>query len=126
MYKSNLSLPGVGYFKLLLGMTTVEEVNNYCKSFDLSELIIKNGEQGFLVVVDGDVSQFAMTPVENVIDTRSADDSFKGVYLGVCTEGYSVNESNALASKAAGFVIQHRGAIAPAGEFDTFIKAQLA
>jgi len=38
----------------------------------------------------------------------------------------SVNDSIAPASKVAGVVIQHRGAIAPADEFDTFIKAQLA
>ncbi|MBU2869468.1 sugar kinase [Colwellia sp. E2M01] len=126
LQKSDLSLPGVDDFEQLFGMTTVEDVNNYCKTFDLSELIIKNGEQGILVVVDGDVSHFTITPVENVVDTTSAGDSFNGVYLGARAEGYSVNDSITLASKAAGFVIQHRGAIAPADEYDTFIKAQLA
>ena len=126
LQKSDLSLPGVDDFEQLFGMTTVEEVNDYCKPFGLNELIIKNGEQGILVVVDGETSEFAITPVENVVDTTSAGDSFNGVYLGARTEGYSVNDSIALASKAAGFVIQHRGAIAPAAEFDTFIKAQLA
>jgi 2-dehydro-3-deoxygluconokinase len=122
---SDLSLPGIDDFEQLFGMTTVEEVNNYCKPFDINELIIKNGEQGILVVVDGESSNFAITPVENVVDTTSAGDSFNGVYLGARIEGYSVNDSIRLASKAAGFVIQHRGAIAPADEFYTFIKAQL-
>ncbi|MEI6894693.1 MAG: sugar kinase [Colwellia sp.] len=126
LQKSDISLPGVDDFEQLFGMTTVEEVNNYCKSFGVNELIIKNGEQGILVVVNGEKSEFSITPVENVVDTTSAGDSFNGVYLGARTEGYSVNDSITLASKAAGFVIQHRGAIAPADEFDTFIKAQLA
>jgi 2-dehydro-3-deoxygluconokinase len=126
LHKSDLSLPGVDDFEQLFGMTTVEDVYNYCKPFGISELIIKNGEQGILVVVDGNTSDFAITPVENVVDTTSAGDSFNGVYLGARTEGYSVNDSITLASKAAGFVIQHRGAIAPADEFNTFIKAQLA
>ena len=126
LQKSDLSLPGVDDFEQLFGMKTVEEVYNYCKPFGINELIIKNGEQGILVVVDGKTSPFAITPVENVVDTTSAGDSFNGVYLGARTEGFSVNDSITLASKAAGFVIQHRGAIAPASEFDTFIKAQLA
>ena len=126
LQKSDLSLPGVDDFEQLFGMTTVEEVNNYCKPFCINELIIKNGEQGILVVIDGETSDFAITPVDNVVDTTSAGDSFNGVYLGARTQGYSVNDSITLASKAAGFVIQHRGAIAPADEFDTFIKLQLA
>lgn len=124
--KSDVSLPGVDDFEQLFGMTTVEQVYDYCKPFGLSELIIKNGEQGILVAVDGETSHFDITPVENVVDTTSAGDSFNGVFLGARTEGYSVNDSIALASKAAGFVIQHKGAIAPADEFNTFIKAQLA
>ena len=126
LQKSDLSLPGVDDFEQLFGMTTVEEVHDYCKPFDINELIIKNGEQGILVVVDGVTAEFAIIPVENVIDTTSAGDSFNGVYLGARIKGYAVNDAITLASKAAGFVIQHRGAIAPADEFDTFIKAQLA
>lgn len=126
LQKSDLSLPGVDDFEQLFGMTSVEEVHTYCKAFDINELIIKNGEQGILVAVDGETSDFAITPVENVVDTTSAGDSFNGVYLGARVEGYSVNDAITLASQAAGFVIQHRGAIAPAAEFDTFIKAQLA
>ena len=126
LQKSDLSLPGVDDFEQLFDMKSGEEVYDYCKPFGLNELIIKNGEKGILVVVDGETSQFDITPVENVVDTTSAGDSFNGVYLGARTEGYSVNDSITLASKAAGFVIQHKGAIAPADEFNTFIKAQLA
>lgn len=126
LQKSDLSLPGVDDFEQLFGMTTVEDVHTYCKAFDIKELIIKNGEQGILVAVDDETSHFAITPVENVVDTTSAGDSFNGVYLGARVEGYSVNDAITLASQAAGFVIQHRGAIAPADAFDTFIKAQLA
>lgn len=126
LQKSDLSLPGVDDFEQLFGMKSGEEVYNYCKPFGLNELIIKNGEQGILVVVDGETSEFEITPVKNVVDTTSAGDSFNGVYLGARTKGYSVNDSIALASKAAGFVIQHKGAIAPAEEYATFIKAQLA
>ena len=124
--KSDLSLPGVDDFEQLFGMTSVAEVYDYCKPFQVSELVIKNGEQSILVVVDGVSTEFAITPVANVVDTTSAGDSFNGVYLGARIEGYGVNDAITLASKAAGFVIQHRGAITPAEEFSVFIKAQLA
>lgn len=126
LQKSDLSLPGVDDFEQLFGMITVDEVLNYCQPFGINELIIKNGEQGILVAVDGEISTFVVTPIDNVVDTTSAGDSFNGVYLGARTQGYSINDSIILASKAAGFVIQHRGAIAPVDEFNTFITAQIA
>ena len=119
--KSDLSLPGVDDFEQLFGMKTAEEVNNYCQQFALNELIIKNGEQGILVVLNGEITHFAITPVENVVDTTSAGDSFNGVYLGARLEGHSVVDSIALASKAAGFVIQHKGAIVDKKAYQEFM-----
>lgn len=126
LQKSDLSLPGVDDFEQLFGMTSVAEVYTYCQPFHVNELVIKNGEQSILVVVDGVSTEFAITPVANVVDTTSAGDSFNGVYLGARIEGYEISDAIALASKAAGFVIQHRGAITPAQEFSEFINAQLA
>jgi 2-dehydro-3-deoxygluconokinase len=121
--KSDLSLPGVDDFEQLFGMKTAEEVNNYCQQFALNELIIKNGEQGILVVLNGEITHFAITPVENVVDTTSAGDSFNGVYLGARLEGHSVVDSIALASKAAGFVIQHKGAIVDKTAYQQFMAS---
>ena len=121
--KSDLSLPGVDDFEQLFGMKTAEEVNNYCQQFALNELIIKNGEQGILVVLNGDITHFEITPVENVVDTTSAGDSFNGVYLGARLEGHSVVDSIALASKAAGFVIQHKGAIVDKTAYQQFMAS---
>jgi 2-dehydro-3-deoxygluconokinase len=121
--KSDLSLPGVDDFEQLFGMKTAEEVNNYCQQFALNELIIKNGEQGILVVLNGEITHFAITPVENVVDTTSAGDSFNGVYLGARLEGRSVVDSIALASKAAGFVIQHKGAIVDKTAYQQFMAS---
>lgn len=122
LQKCDLSLPGVDDFEQLFGMTTVEEVSNYCKSFDINELIIKNGAETILVVADGKTSKFSITPVENVVDTTSAGDSFNGVYLGARMQGYPINGAIALASKAAGFVIQHKGAIVDKLAYQQFIK----
>ena len=61
--------------------------------------------------------------VENVVDTTSAGDSFNGVYLGARLEGHSVVDSIALASKAAGFVIQHKGAIVDKTAYQQFMAS---
>ncbi|WP_343817090.1 sugar kinase [Colwellia asteriadis] len=121
--KSDLSLPGVDDFEQLFGMTSIEEVSDYCKPFAINELIIKNGAQTILTIVDGDVAEFVITPIENVVDTTSAGDSFNGVYLGARIQGYSVKGAIALASQAAGFVIQHKGAIVDKQAYQAFIGA---
>jgi len=121
LQKSDLSLPGVDDFEQLFGMISAEEVNEYCQQFGVNELVIKNGEQGLLVVANGETSKFAITPVKNVVDTTSAGDSFNGVYLGARIKGFSVSDSIALASKAAGFVIQHKGAIVDKQAYQKFI-----
>tara|TARA_R110000744_G_scaffold22171_4_gene57051 strand:- start:732 stop:1667 length:936 start_codon:yes stop_codon:yes gene_type:complete len=121
LQKSDLSLPGVDDFEQLFGMISAEEVKEYCQQFGVNELVIKNGEQGILVVVNGETSKFAITPVKNVVDTTSAGDSFNGVYLGARIKGVSVSDSIALASKAAGFVIQHKGAIVDKQAYQKFI-----
>ncbi|ARD45185.1 sugar kinase [Colwellia sp. PAMC 21821] len=121
LQKSDLSLPGVDDFEQLFGMISAEEVNEYCQQFGVNELVIKNGEQGILVVANGETLKFAITPVKNVVDTTSAGDSFNGVYLGARIKGFSVSDSIALASKAAGFVIQHKGAIVDKQAYQKFI-----
>lgn len=120
--QSDLSLPGVDDFEQLFGMTTMAEVQRYCESFNIPELIIKNGERCIFSVVGNKVSEFDITPVQHVVDTTSAGDSFNGVYLGARTIGYSVADAIAYASKVAGFVIQHKGAIVDKRAYQSFIE----
>jgi 2-dehydro-3-deoxygluconokinase len=122
---SNIALPGVDDFEQLYNIDTSEGVYEYCKAFNLKELIIKNGEAGIFCYVNGEASQFDIIPVKNVVDTTSAGDSFNGVYLGARAKNMSVSDAISLASKAAGFVIQHHGAIVEQCAFQTFIQEQL-
>jgi 2-dehydro-3-deoxygluconokinase len=46
------------------------------------------------------------------------------VYLGARLTGADISTAIKLASQAAGFVIQHKGAIAPKIEFHQFIERQ--
>lgn len=122
---ADILLPGVDDFEQLYGITTPKGVYEICKPYQFDELIIKNGEAGIVCYVDGKTHHFEITPVKNVIDTTSAGDSFNGVYLGARSKGFNLTDSIALASKAAGFVIQHHGAIVERGAYQKFIKNQL-
>ncbi|MCU4674017.1 sugar kinase [Catenovulum sp. 2E275] len=118
---SNLLLPGVDDFKTLYGITTATQVAEFCKPFNVDELIIKNGEHGVYCVNNQQAIQIDIQAVEHVVDTTSAGDSFNGVYLGARLSGQGITDSVLLAAKAAAIVIQHKGAIVPKHAFNLAI-----
>jgi 2-dehydro-3-deoxygluconokinase len=121
---AHILLPGVDDFEQLYGIDTLESVLNFCKRYQFDELVIKNGEDGVLCYIEGQVSHFYIKPVTQVVDTTSAGDSFNGVYIGARTQGYDLNHAIKLASNAAGFVIQHSGAIIEKKAYKAFISTQ--
>jgi len=122
---ADILLPGVDDFEQLYGLTTSQAVYDFCKPYKFDELIIKNGEAGIFCYVDELAYQFVITPVDNVVDTTSAGDSFNGVYLGARANGSTLSEAIELASKSAAFVIQHYGAIVEPSAYQKFIKELL-
>ncbi|GHE95747.1 sugar kinase [Thalassotalea profundi] len=122
---SDIALPGVDDFQQLYGIKTADEVYNFCQQFNFEELVIKNGEAEILCYHQGKQYQFSVIPVTNVVDTTSAGDSFNGAYLGARINKQDIDSALKIASQAAGFVIQHQGAIVPKVAFTQFIEKQL-
>jgi 2-dehydro-3-deoxygluconokinase len=122
---ADILLPGVDDFEQLYGLSTAEAVYDFCKPYQFDELVIKNGEAGIVCYSDEQMLHFPIVPIKNVIDTTSAGDSFNGVYLGARAKGFDITDAIGLASKAAGFVIQHHGAIVEQCAYQQFIKEQL-
>lgn len=116
---SDIMMPGVDDFKQLYAIETLDDILAFCQPFDITELVLKNGPESVYCQLDGKLTHVAITPVTNVVDTTSAGDSFNGVYLGARLAGKDITSSVNLASSAAGIVIQHPGAIAPVGAFDS-------
>lgn len=119
---ADIALPGVDDFDSLYGINTAEDLISFCESFAIRELVVKNGPASVVTVVDGSKVVHHVTPVENVVDTTSAGDAFNGVYVGARLNSASVSDAVLKASKAAGFVIQHKGAIVPSQLFSDFIS----
>jgi len=120
---ADIILPGIEDFNFLYGIDTIDETLKFLSDYTFDEVIIKNGSDAVTVInQQGDISQVPLTPVENVVDTTSAGDAFNGVYLGARLEDSSQKEAVDKASKSAGFVIQHKGAIVDSTAYSLFSK----
>lgn len=120
---ADIALPGMADFSELYHFSDTEQVLELCHRYSISEIVIKNGDSGILSCIDEKVEYFSNKPVEKVVDTTSAGDSFNGLYLGARTVGLSARKAIEIASAGAAFVIQHEGAIMPLNVFQTFVNS---
>lgn len=122
---SDILLPGIDDFKQLYDIHELSDLLEFCQSFDIHEMVIKNGAKSVYCQLGSNLMHLPTTPVKNVVDTTSAGDSFNGIYLGARMAGYELESAVNLASAAAGLVIQHPGAIAPAAVFKEFMQGKM-
>ncbi|WOH36280.1 sugar kinase [Thalassotalea fonticola] len=118
---SNIVFAGVEDFELLNGFNSYQQISLYLSSYEIDELIIKNGAQGVMCLYDNEQDLVAVTPVKQVVDSTSAGDSFNAGYLSARSKGQSVVEAVKLGCKVSGLVIQHKGAIVAAPVFSDFM-----
>ena len=114
---SDIALPGIEDLEDLYGLATPAAATEYLQSLGVKEIVIKNGPDGVDLNVEGESSFVSITPIKDVVDTTAAGDSFNAGYLSSRMKGLSASESAQRASKVAGVVIQHAGAIVPEKEF---------
>ncbi|MAD14817.1 MAG: carbohydrate kinase [Alteromonadaceae bacterium] len=118
---SDIVLPGTEDHQDLLGHASVTEIVDYCKKYDVSELVVKAGKQGVYAFDFGQaVCHVPFIPAERQLDTTAAGDSFAGVYLACRMANKDVQSAIEDASAAAGLVVQHQGAIVEHAIFDAF------
>ncbi|EGQ9112700.1 sugar kinase [Vibrio alginolyticus] len=97
----------------LFGDTCLEESIERTQQASVSEIVIKRGAKECLVLSEGHAEYIAPKPVNSVIDTTAAGDSFSAGYLAKRLTGGDAFNSAAMGHKVAGTVIQYRGAIIP-------------
>ncbi|SEF64818.1 sugar kinase [Vibrio hangzhouensis] len=103
----------------LFGDMFVEQCIERTSQAGVSEIAIKRGAKDCLIVTGSKASYVPPKPVNKVIDTTAAGDSFSAGYLAKRLTGGSALEAAAAGHKVAGAVIQHRGAIIPRIETPT-------
>jgi 2-dehydro-3-deoxygluconokinase len=81
----------------------------------VKKAVVKMGAKGnhYNDFVAGTCQTIATTPVETVVDTTSAGDSFNAGFLAGYLQGKDAEQCSRQGHQLAGIVIQHKGAIIP-------------
>ncbi|WP_158768712.1 sugar kinase [Paraglaciecola sp. L1A13] len=114
---TDILLPGIDDFSQLYGLTELSDILEFCQPYGIHELVIKNGSNSVYCQLGSNLIHLPIAPVDHVVDTTSAGDSFNGVYIGARLAGKEIEHAVSLASKAAAIVIQYPGAITPKDDF---------
>ena len=109
----DVALPSVDDEANLFGAGTAEEVAARLHDLGVAEVVVKQGEAGSLLSLDGRQETVPVATLVKPIDTTAAGDSFNAGYLAGRLSGQSAAESARFGGKVAAAVIQHRGAIIP-------------
>ncbi|PTP56224.1 sugar kinase [Vibrio splendidus] len=90
-------------------------------SLGVKTVVVKLGAEGCLISEnpENEPVKIKTTPVETVVDSTSAGDSFNGGFLSCYLAGGSVSEACQQGNALARLVIQHHGAIIPKAITDT-------
>ncbi len=111
MYElTDIALPTLEDEQQVFGETDVEVIIARLKASGVSEIVLKMGEGGCLVVSD-DLWEKVPCLKVSVVDTTSAGDSFNAGYLAARSKGQSIVDAAKNGHKLASVVIQHKGAI---------------
>ncbi|TVU66144.1 sugar kinase [Vibrio atlanticus] len=107
--------------QLLWGDTTPQDTIRRLHSLGVKTVVVKLGAEGCLISEnpENEPVKITTTPVETVVDSTSAGDSFNGGFLSCYLAGGSVSEACQQGNALARLVIQHHGAIIPKSITDT-------
>jgi 2-dehydro-3-deoxygluconokinase len=109
--------------QLLWGDDSIEGCKQRYSSYTLSELVLKRGaDDAVIITPDGEI-RVPVPPVQGVIDTTGAGDTFNAGYLAGRLQKKSIEDSAKQGIRCAGIIIRHRGAIIDKAVFDKELGA---
>ncbi len=119
VYKAtNIALVTFDDEQLLWGDKTPEDTLHRLKELGIRIVVVRLGEEGCLVQNFSTATTYVKVPtypVDKVIDSTSAGDSFNGAFFAAYLNGLNLTECCESGNNLAGKVIQHKGAIVPKG-----------
>lgn len=117
-YQAVLELTDIAFLTfdddvMLWGDSAIQDAVKRTKSFGVNEIVIKCGAEPCLIYVNNEEHSVSPTPINSIIDTTAAGDSFSAGYLAKRVLGGDCKSSAAAGHTVAGTVIQHHGAVIP-------------
>lgn len=109
----DIGLPSIDDEMALFGDADESAALARLRSYGIGEAVVKRGARGPIALYGDGLSQPAFAPVEKVVDTTAAGDSFNGAFLAARLQGASFQEAMAAGHECASKVIRYRGAILP-------------
>ncbi len=76
-------------------------------------VVVKNGPGDIHFRHGKEIGTVPIAPIETVVDTTAAGDSFNAAFLAGLDRGHSMHQSISAASRVAGAVIRGKGALVP-------------
>lgn len=110
---ASLVLPGFDDEAVYFGDTDVAATVARYRSLGVDAVLVKDGAKGATIATADHQIHVPAAPVETVVDTTSAGDSFNGGYLARLAIGCAPEEAARFAARVAAEVIRHRGALIP-------------
>jgi 2-dehydro-3-deoxygluconokinase len=118
---ATLALPTFDDDRALFADATPSHCAKRIAAYGVNEVIVKDGSNPCLVSVNGSISTVSPDPVEKIVDTTGAGDSFNAGYLSARMSGKEPLPAARLAHRVAGRVIGSRGALAGMSLFSDLI-----
>ncbi len=109
----NIGLPSFDDAKLLYGDRDPQMTAMRWHEAGVKEVVVKRGKYGYLLSTHDYQQWVDVAPVQRVVDTTAAGDSFNGAYLSARLAGKSMREAGVCGAKMAETVIGYAGAIIP-------------
>jgi 2-dehydro-3-deoxygluconokinase len=110
---SDLVLPSFDDEAMAFGDASPEVSAKRYADLGVDQVVVKNGASDTIHLQAGQMTAFPVTPIDGILDTTAAGDSFNGAYIAALQRGLSIKESIRTAQNCAGQVIRHKGAIVP-------------
>ena len=114
---STLALPTFDDERAVFGDSNPEDCLKRIAGYGVQEIVIKNGSSPCLVFASNKQSSVAPEPVQNLVDTTGAGDSFNSGYVAARLSNISPIDAAKFAQRVAGRVIGGHGALLNMAEF---------
>lgn len=113
---SDLVLPSFDDEATAFGDASPESSAMRYADLGVDHVVVKNGASDTIHLSAGKMTAFPVVPIDGIVDTTAAGDSFNGAYVASLLRGFSVEDAIRAAQNCAGQVIRHKGAIVPLAE----------